>query len=340
LSHSVNEDAHAIILPAFAETDLSDTTKRFLDQGGISILLGETREEYVSRKMSDERRASETPDTFKQVVAEAKSHTDLLVVAVDQEVCGTCRLHDLVPQFPALAELTEASADELERISFEVGNAAVELGVNCFLAPVVDLLTGQNPWLQGRTYSTNPVDVGRVSSAYVRGVQRAGVAATAKHFPGFHNIALDPAIEADAKVTDALETFEAGFQPFRSVIDSDVEMIMVGPAIVEAFDREKAALRSKSVVNNLKQNLGYKGIVMADDLDSKAAMRSDSLEQVALDAVNAGCDFLLLADLDDQLASVASALASAAENGTISRDRLAQSAAKMRDLAQRYQTSV
>jgi beta-N-acetylhexosaminidase len=338
--YTLLEDANAVILPAFAGTDLSDECKKFLGTGGLSILLGESREEYVARKMSKERRQSEVPETFHRVVAEAKSLSGDLLVAVDQEIGGICRLHDLAPQFPGVPDIPTTDTQELEEIARRVGNAAAELGVNCFLSPVLDVLTGVNPWLNGRTYSTDPDTIGRVSAAYVRGVQQAGIAATAKHFPGFHNIALDPAIDANAIVTETAESFQAGFGPFRDVIASQVEMIMVGPAIVQAFDPERAALRSTAVVDILKNELAFQGIVMADDLDSKATMRKDPLEKVAVDAVNAGCDFLLLADIDTQLSDVANALVAAAQYGEISRTALATSAAKMRSLAGKYEKSV
>ncbi|MBD0864132.1 MAG: glycoside hydrolase family 3 protein [Rhodobacteraceae bacterium] len=336
MTYSLVEDAHAIIFPAFDSTELSDACKSFLEKGGISILLGESREEYVARSMSDHRCRTETPETFHVLVNSAKSYTDDLLVAVDQEIGGICRMHDLVPQFPQTSELIQAPDAEIEEISYQIGKASRALGVNCFLAPVLDLVTGENLWLDGRTYSVDPKTVGRVSAAYVRGVQRALVAATAKHFPGFHNITGDPAVDPDAFVPDTAASYQAGFAPFEGVIAADVEMIMVGPAITQAFDPKRAALRSKPVVDMLKRDLGYKGIVMADDLDSKATMRGDAIEQVALDAITAGCDFLLLADVDTQLADVAKAITEAAEVGTTSRDGLAASANKMRDLTRRY----
>tara|TARA_Y100000758_G_scaffold250366_1_gene186626 strand:+ start:489 stop:1529 length:1041 start_codon:yes stop_codon:yes gene_type:complete len=340
MDSNLKADANAVLLPAFASTELSDATKRFLNEGGISILLGETRAEYVDRKVSDKRRLNETPNTFKQVVQEAKSYSESLLVCVDQEIGGICRLHDLVPQFPATADLPTSSTQIIEQTAFEVGRTATEMGVNCFLAPVLDLLSGLNPWLQGRTYSNDPDVVGRVSAAYVHGVQRGGVAATGKHFPGYHKIALDPAIETDAINIEPATSYDPGFEPFRDVIAANIEMIMVGPAIAAAFDDKVAALRSKTVINLLKDNLQFRGLVMADDLDSKATMRGDSVEQVAIDAINAGCDFLLLADIGNQLDNVSNALAKAADSSQISRATLSASARKVRALAQKYQTLI
>ena len=340
MTYSISEDAHAVVFPAFASTELSDACKAFLDKGGVSILLGESREEYVARKMSDERRRTETPETFVKVVETARSHTSDLLVAVDQEIGGICRMHDLVPQFPEASELLAASDGDIEELAFSIGSASAAMGVNVFLAPILDILSGRNIWLEGRTYSVDPAKVGRFSAAYVRGVQNAGVAATAKHFPGFHDISGDPAVDASAIVSADAESFEPGFIPYRDVIANKVEMIMVGPAIVQCFDAERAALRSKAIVNMLKRDFAFEGIVMADDLDSKATMRGDSIEEVAIDAVNAGCDFLLLADIGTQLADVATALEKSAETGVISREGLAVSASRMRALAKKYATSV
>ncbi|MEO6300795.1 MAG: glycoside hydrolase family 3 N-terminal domain-containing protein [Paracoccaceae bacterium] len=336
MTFTTAQDARAVLLPAFDATTLSDTTRRFLDQGGVSILIGESRAEYVGRGMTPERRAVETAETFRLVTGQAKSRSGLLLTAIDQELGGICRLHDVVPGFPASADIASASEDEIESLAHQIALIAAAMGVNCFLSPVLDVLTGRNSWLQGRTWSTDPALIGLLSSAYIRGAQRAGVAATGKHFPGFSDISGDPATEAHAVNSLPLSAIEAGLPPFRAAVAAGVEMMMVGPAIVSAIDDKVAALRSAKVVSMLKDKLGFKGVVMADDLDSHATMRGDSVPRVALDALNAGCDFLLLADVGNQLEDVANAISQAAETGAISRKALALSSARVRALAGKY----
>jgi beta-N-acetylhexosaminidase len=333
MPHSTAENARAVLLPAFDGTRLSDTTLRFLDAGGVSILLGESRKEYVARRMDDSRRQSETAETFRTVTAQARARSGGLLTFVDQEMGGICRLHDLVPSFPDPADLSLSSDAELEDTAFRIAQIAAEMGVNGFLSPVVDVLIGRNDWLQGRTWSTDPERIGRLSAAYVRGVQRAGVAATVKHFPGFGATTADPAVAAEAVNPLRLSQVEAGFPAFRAPIDAGAAFVMIGPAIVTALDPENPALRSGKIVTMLKQQFGFKGLVMADDLDSKATMRGDSVAQVAIDALSAGCDFLLLADIGDQLDDVAEAIRAAAEMGVISADALASSADRLRKLA-------
>lgn len=332
---SLTEDAHAILFPAFDSVTLSDPVRQFLDKGGVSILLGESRDEYVARGMNAARRKAETAETFQQVTAAARQRSGLLLAAVDQELGGICRLHDLAPAFPARDDIATTSAAAIETRAAEVGHAARGLGLNLFLAPVVDVLDGPNPWLQGRTWSDRPKTVASLSSAYIRGVQAAGVAATAKHFPGFRSVTGDPAIDPSAECLTDATAIETGLLPFRSAIAAGVDVVMVGPAIVRALDPLKAALRSAAVVRRLTQDLGFKGLVMADDLDSQATMRGDSVAEVAIDALNAGCDFLLLADIGTQVLDIAAAIEAAVVDGRVARARLAHSASKVRALAQR-----
>ena len=330
------KDAHSVILPAFDTTTLSDSVKRFLDDGGCSILLGESRKEYVARKVSEGRKSAETAATFLRVTEEAANMTGDLLVAVDQEIGGICRLHDLVPHFPPAEKLASYDTDSFEKISVSIATAAKGLGVNCFLAPILDVVTGQNPWLSGRIWSTAPDVIARLSSAYIRGVQSVGVVATAKHFPGFHNIALDPAIEPGAIITEKSDSFKSGFIPFTDAIENDVEMIMVGPAIVEAFDTEKPASISPKIIGMLRAKFSFKGVVMSDDLDSRATMGNCSIEDVAIDALNAGSDYLLLAAIDDQLERVVDAICKAVEKGELAEERLNEAGVKVRALAKKY----
>ena len=334
---TIHEDAHAVLLPAFDTLTLSDATRRFLDRGGVSILLGESRAEYVARRLSSARRAYESAEAFRRISDEARARSGILLTAVDQEPAGICRLEGLVPPFPSAKNLCDISNEDMRAISKQVAVAARSMGVNVFLAPIADALDGTNSWLEGRTFSADPIEIARVISAFVDGVQQGGVAATLKHFPGFRAITGDPATDASAITQTSLSALEAGLEPFRAAIAAGVEMVMVGPAPVVALDPVRAALRSPIVVNKLTEELGFSGIVMADDLDGQATLRGDSVEQTAIDALKAGCDFLLLAD-GDQLDRVAQAIVQATDTGLISRKTLEASAEKVRRLAEHYST--
>jgi beta-N-acetylhexosaminidase len=334
--YSLKDNAHTVLLPAFGTTRLSDTVKRFLSNGGCSILLGETRAEYVAREMTLQRRQAETAEIFLALRSEAASLAGSVLVAVDQEIGGICRLHDLVPPFPPREQIAGVSTDEFETIASEVALAARQLGVNCFLAPILDIVTGDNPWLKGRTWSTDPTVVARISSAYIRGLQANGIAATAKHFPGYSHIPLDPAVAPDARMTEPPGSVESSVVPFADAINNGVEIVMTGPAIVEAFDSERPASVSPSVIRILRERLGFKGVVMSDDLDGQATLRGRPITQVAVDALNAGSDHLLIADFDDQVDQIVLAITNAVSSGELPEIRLTEAATKVRALAAKY----
>jgi beta-N-acetylhexosaminidase len=334
--YTLKENAHAVVLPAFGTTRLSDTVKRFLSNGGCSIIPGETRAEYVAREMTPQRRQEETAETLLALTTEAASLSGTVLVAVDQEIAGICRLHDLVPRFPPREQVGELSTDEFETLSSDIALAARELGVNCFLAPILDIVTGDNPWLKGRTWSTDPTVVARISSAYIRGLQANGIAATAKHFPGYSHIPLDPAVAPEARMTEPLGSFETSVVPFADAIENGVEIVMTGPAIVEAFDSERAASISPSVIRILRERFGFKGVVMSDDLDAQATLRGRSITQVAVDALSAGSDHLLVADIDHQVDQIVLAIMNAVNSGELAEIRLIEAATKVRALVTKY----
>ena len=271
--HTLLENSHAVLLPAFAGTTLSEQVKRFLDSGGCSILAGETRDEYVARRMSSERMRNESAATISALAGEASRIGGDVLVAVDQEIGGICRLHKLVPPFPDRAEIADMDTDAFVALSETMARAAKSMGVNCFLGPIMDVVTGRNPWLEGRTWSSDPVTIARIGGAYIRGLQAHGVAATAKHFPGYPHLELDPAVDELASMDVPLPEVEKGLLPFAVAVESDVAMIMTGPAMVEAYDQHLPASYSPHVVNVLREELGFQGVVLSDDLDSRATLR-------------------------------------------------------------------
>lgn len=336
MSYTVKENAHTILLPAFANTQLSDAVKRFLSNGGKSILVGETREEYVAREMSLQRRMEETAETIMNLTSRAASLTGNVLVAVDHEIAGICRLHKLVPSFPEKGRIAEYSSNDFEALSAEIAIAAKALGINCFLGPILDIVTGKNPWLDDRTWSNNPVHVAKISSAYIRGLQANGIAATAKHFPGYSHIPLDPAVDSEARITQPEDSFASNFIPFADAIDSGVEIIMTGPAIVEAFDPERPASISPSIIRLLRQQFAFKGVIMSDDLDAKATLRGRPIPEIAVKALNAGTDLLMIADIDNHIDQVIEAIITAVDSGKTDRNRLNEAAKAVRSLAVKY----
>ncbi|MDI9901569.1 glycoside hydrolase family 3 N-terminal domain-containing protein [Rhodococcus sp. IEGM 1409] len=330
-NHSAFErDAHAVMFPAFDAVHVDSWLADLLRAGTVAVILGESREEYVARRMTPARRERETSRSLRGLTSALEASTDTpLLVAVDQEPWGIQRLHALVPQFPAADALTKMTDTDIENVARSVASAAREMGVNAFLSPVLDRLEGNNPWLFERTLDLPPSEIARIAAAFVHGVQTTGVAAIAKHFPGFPALEHDPAVKDTAVA--AKDWSAETLTPFRAVVNAGVSGMMVGPAIVEAVDPTAPATTSSITVRALRQDLGFRGVVVSDDLDSPATTRGRSLEETALASLLAGSDLLLIPG-GDEVTTVAQSLAAEAVRNPIAAERLRNAANRVRAL--------
>jgi len=335
LNSEILRNAHAVLLPAISDLAIEPQLGEFLRGGGQAILLGETREEYLARKMSPRRRVEEGRDGMNESLRAIRDRYGPLVVAVDQELGGIKRLEGLVPDLPSAADAARLSDQAIEDGAFACAAAAKAIGVTMFLAPVLDVVTGSNPWLRDRTLGTNRDEVGRIGAAYIRGVQRGGVVAVAKHFPGYSDLGGDPALTDVALELDEAIVWERA-TPFAKAIEAGVKAVMMGPARVRALDEHNGVSASPTVIGALKRKFKFSGVVVTDDIDAPATLRGGSLDDIAVRALAAGADLLLLAS-GDHLSGLCAKIAEAVRNGRLSAERLHEAATRIRSMAASHQ---
>lgn len=326
-------DAYAVLLPAIADLRLTDDLNLYFQGGGRSLLLGESRGEYVARRMSSTRMNEETGEHFRSLVAEIAGLAGPPLIAADHEPAGIQRLHHLVPKLPGLDDLLTMNEAEIEICSKSVALGALSLGVNMFLSPIVDVVTGRNVWLDGRTLGKNPERVARIACAFIRGAESAGVATTPKHFPGHHDITLDPAIEMGV-VPGGKRELETGLAVFKDVLAVQPSACMIGPALVPAVDPDEPSSTSATTVRLLRDAFDFKGMIVSDDLDGKAILAGRTIEQTAVASMRSGADLLLVA-AGPQIHSIAKTLESTAQADDHFMKRLAASASVVRRVADR-----
>lgn len=326
-------DAHAVFLPAIDELSIPDHVAGHLAAGGTSVLIGESREEYVARRMSPDRRLRETAEWFREMTSEIRSLAGgRALVAIDQELGGIQRLHDLATPLPSPVEAVAADPWSINAAAARLADECFALGVNVVLSPIVDVVTGTNPWLEDRTVSPDAEMVSKVAAAFVYGLQSSGrVAATAKHFPGHPVVALDPALHEASVVEATRSELEPSLDVFRAVIDSGVKVVMTGPTLVPATDPDHAASRSATTVGFLRTTLGFRGVILSDDLDAPGILRGSSVEEAAVEALVAGIDWLLVAGTP-RLPNLVDAVVRAVGRGQLASTRLREAAHAVRTL--------
>lgn len=269
--------------------------------------------------------------------AAAKNGSGLpLVVAVDHEGGSVFRFKGegitRIPPPSEVGALGEAYASVLGRAA---GAELRALGVNMALAPVVELLTDENKRLLGsRSYGRKASVVDACAGAYIDGLQRGGVAAVAKHFPG--NAAEDPHQGLPVLGADRA-SYERDYAPrFKSAIDRSVAGIMLSHVVFKALDPAGPATLSRAVVTGeLKGRLGFRGVAITDDLYMKALSASSSPGRSAVAALDAGADLLMLTAMGGA-EPVRDAIVEAVRSGRLPASRLDDAVRKVIELKLRF----
>lgn len=198
---------------------------------------------------------------------------------------------DWIHKFPGNNSLGRIDNLELiEKIAELMGMQLRALGITWNLAPVVDLnITSKNPAIAGRSFGNNAYDVAKKVRAFITGLQKSGVAATAKHFPGIGLSVEDP--HYNCPVIEQLSI--ADLKPFVFAINAGVSSIMVTNTIVKCMDETKPACMSKVVITKLlREQLGYSGIIVTDNI-SMDSMTNLPIGKIALECFMAGADIIM-----------------------------------------------
>jgi beta-N-acetylhexosaminidase len=221
-----------------------------------------------------------------------------LLVAVDQEGGRVQRFREGFTRLPPLREIGRRYAADAAAglaLARELGwLMAAELracGVDMSFAPCVDIDYGLSHVIGDRALHGDARAVAELAVAYMLGMRDAGMAATAKHFPGHGAVAADSHV---ALPIDRREwpDIEADFGPYRRLIANGLPAVMVAHVVFPAVDERPASLSRRWIDGVLRGDLGFQGAVFADDLSmAGAAAFGDILSRAAL-AREAGCDVL------------------------------------------------
>ena len=261
-------------------------------------------------------------------------------VSIDQEGGRVARLKEPFTRWPPMAVLGRAGSESLaERFGRALARELRAVGITLDYAPVLDIHTNpKNPVIGDRALAENADEVSRLASAIIRGLQGEGVAACGKHFPGHGDTSTDSHLELPLveHPPDRLRGVE--FEPFRAAILEHVAFIMTAHVLVPALDERRPATLSPAIVQRLlREELGYEGVILSDDLEMKAVSAQTPVPAAAVQAIQAGCDCVLVCsgDVDVQAATL-EALVKAVEAGDISRARLDETMKRLTRAKERF----
>lgn len=256
------------------------------------------------------------------------------VVAIDQEGGEVKRLAELPPE-RSPSEIAAQGVEAASEEGLATGRALARVGVVADLAPVLDVAGGPDAFIASRTFGEDPAQVAALGVAFGEGLQSAGVAASAKHFPGLGTATVNTDLEPSVVEADR-RSLARGLEPFRAAVEAGFGLVMVSSATYPALGGERPASQSPRVVDGLlRERLGFEGVVISDDLGAGALAGSGIDEgEAAVGAAAAGVDLLLFALSDG--AAARTALLRALRRGELDRERLLASCARVTALRERF----
>jgi beta-N-acetylhexosaminidase len=250
-------------------------------------------------------------------------------IAVDHEGGSVHRFGAAIERLPppisfwdmAQIEGKEYALKRVEEGARHSGGELRALGITMNLAPVAEVLNGENRlFLDDRSYGPDAAFVEDAAAAFIRGMSAAGIACVVKHFPG--NTGTDPHTALPVLPGDR-ETLDRMIRPFAGLIRRvSPPALMVSHGIVPAWDEKRNASLSAPLIRGwIREDLGFTGIVLADDF-SMAAVASLGLspEEAAVEALNVGVDMVMT--WPRNLKGLHSVILEALDRGVLSRERL------------------
>jgi beta-N-acetylhexosaminidase len=252
-----------------------------------------------------------------------------VLVAVDQEGGSVQRVRAPATVWPPMLRVAERGDPALaERVGRALGDELAVLGFDVDFAPVLDVHTNpENPIIGARAFGTTADEVIRFAGAFARGLAAAGLLPCGKHFPGHGDTSVDSHLALPRIDHDLARLLAVELAPFRAL---PLPMVMTAHVVFAALDDTVPATLSRRVVGDLlRGQLGYRGVVVSDDLEMKAVYAHWGVAEAAERAIVAGCDALLVCHGEDNQLAAHEALVRAAEGSPAVRARIQDSAARV-----------
>ncbi|MFF5258586.1 glycoside hydrolase family 3 protein [Actinomadura viridis] len=318
---SLEEKVGQLFVPSFAGTDEAEAMIRRYHVGGLIYFPNNLGggPAGTARRSNALQKASKLP----------------LLIGVDEEQ-GLVTRTPFVTRFPGNMALGATGRPEDARVAAQVtGTELRAVGINQNYAPVADVnVDPANPVIGVRSFGSDPAAVARMLTAAIDGYRSAGVAATAKHFPGHGDTDTDSHTGLPVITHTRAEWERLDMPPFKAAVDAGVDAVMSAHIVVPGLDQsgDPATLSRAVLTGLLRERLGHQGLIVTDSLRMAGAREKYGDAATPVRAINAGADQLLM---PPRLSTAYRAVLRAARSGEIPRRRLDDAVGRILRLKER-----
>lgn len=265
-----------------------------------------------------------------------------LFMSVDQEGGKVSRMPKEYATFPSNGTVGASNdAAAAEKMGKLLAREVRSAGFNMNFAPVLDINSNpDNPVIGDRSFGNAAGQVIQLGIAEMKGIESEGVVPVVKHFPGHGDTSVDSHLALPIVNKTAGQLAELEWLPFQAAIKEGTDAVMVAHILFPKLDPDKPASLSRTIIGEqLRDEMGYQGIVITDDLTMGAIMKNYDLAAAAVDTVNAGSDILLVAHGYDNEERVMDSLLQNVKNGKIQETRIDESVYRILALKAKYNLS-
>lgn len=325
---TLDEKIGQMLMVGIDGTEVDDDFKEFAEEYkfGTVILFGKnitSAEQLVNLTNSIKSTAGDIP----------------YIIGMDEEGGLVTRLPDDVLSMPSA--LTIAGSEDTEycyNAGYQIGTQITSFGLHTGFSPVLDIWSNpDNTVIGNRAYGKTSDDVCKYGIADMLGLKATGAIPVAKHFPGHGDIETDSHYGLPLVTKTKEELWQSELLPFKSAIENGVPMIMAAHILCTELDENYPASMSKNIITDLlRDEMGFEGVVITDDLTMGAISESYSFGDAAVLSINAGCDILSICFGEDNVKQAVKAIKEAVENGAITEERIDESVRRILKLKEDY----
>lgn len=276
-----------------AGTKLTEAERLTLKHSQVGGLI------LFSRNYQDRQQLS-------SLISDIRQQNPDIIIAVDQEGGRVQRFRDGFVTLPSMSKLSESyqrsssmALSQAKEIGWLMAAELISVGIDISLAPVLDLDWSHSSVIGTRAFGSEPEQVIALTTAFVQGMNEAGMASTGKHFPGHGWAKADSHLEVavDDRPYDVI--FQHDVKPFAGLIAAGLDAVMPAHVIYSAVDDKPAGFSSLWLQQVLRRDLAFEGVIFSDDLNMNGARVSDCFSDRAAAAISAGCDMILVCNNPD-----------------------------------------
>ncbi len=262
-----------------------------------------------------------------------------LFISVDEEGGSVSRNPKEIKKLPTARSIGKTKDTSLAfKAGKLLGKTVKAFGYNMNFAPVLDIDSNPlNPVIGDRSFGQTSEIVSVMGIETLKGMREEGIIPVIKHFPGHGDTAVDSHIGLPVVDHDLERIINFEVVPFKHAIDSGADVVMVAHILLSKLDVEYPASMSDIVINDiLKSKLGFKGVVITDDMTMGAIEKNYNIGDAAVQSIKAGADIILVGHNNENGIEVFNALKESVERGIISADKTDESVYRILKLKEKY----